>query len=470
MTPSAGCHVSPRAEPRSYRTGAGADVMPRVVIVGQPNVGKSLLFNRLTGAYVTVSNYPGTTVEVSHGTGHSPAAIDVVDTPGMYRLLPITDEERVARNILLQERPSVVVHVIDAKNLERMLPMTLQLLEAGLRVIVVLNLIDEAERLGVYIDVAALEQALGTPVVATAAVTGRGLDELSRRIASTLDTQAPIGGGIAIAYPAAIEHAVREIGAALDGVYPLRRRALALLLLQADSEIAMLVRARDEHAAAGVLEIADRSRAQLTRPASYLVASHLRDVVRRILAAVVTYPRVPQSGFAARLNRAMIAPVTGIPLLLIALFLLYEFVGVFGAQTLVGWLESDVFGAYVNPWVDRRLAALPWSAVRELLGGQYGVITLGVRYAVAIILPIVGTFFIAFSVIEDSGICRGSRCSSTASSRKSDSTAAPSFRWCWGSAATRWRPSSRAPSRRRANGFSARCCSHWLSRARLNSA
>jgi ferrous iron transport protein B len=100
----------------------------------------------------------------------------------------------------------------------------------------------------------------------------------------------------------------------------------------------------------------------------------------------------------------MINPLTGIPILLLVLFLLYEFVGVFGAQTLVGFLEEMVFGVYINPWIDRLLAALiPWPVVRDLFGGEYGIITLGVRYAVALILPIVGTFFIVFSIIEDSG-------------------------------------------------------------------
>jgi ferrous iron transport protein B len=100
----------------------------------------------------------------------------------------------------------------------------------------------------------------------------------------------------------------------------------------------------------------------------------------------------------------MIKPLTGIPILLLVLFLLYEFVGVFGAQTLVGFLEGTVFGDYINPWVDALLARLiPWAVVRDLFGGDYGIITLGVRYAIALILPIVGTFFLVFSVIEDSG-------------------------------------------------------------------
>ena len=117
--------------------------LPTIAILGSPNVGKSVLFNALTRTYVTVSNYPGTTVEVYRGK----AFIDgreyqVIDTPGMYSLLPITEEERVGRSLLLEEKPDILLHVIDAKNIERMLPLTLQLIEAGLSVILVINMID----------------------------------------------------------------------------------------------------------------------------------------------------------------------------------------------------------------------------------------------------------------------------------------------------------------------------------------
>jgi len=155
----------------------------KVSIVGSPNVGKSVVFNSLTGAYVTVSNYPGTTVNVSRGKAKIEGEeFEVVDTPGMYSLLPITDEERVARSILLEEKPGVILHVIDAKNMERMLPLTLQLIEAGLPTILDLNMMDETEAIGIEVDIKRLEKELGIPVVATVATTGRGMETLRRRL------------------------------------------------------------------------------------------------------------------------------------------------------------------------------------------------------------------------------------------------------------------------------------------------
>lgn len=155
----------------------------KIAIVGSPNVGKSLLFNRLTGMYATVSNYPGTTVEVYRGQVKiGEEEFEVIDTPGMYALLPITEEERVARSILLNEKPAVLIHVIDAKNLERMLPLTLQLIEAQLPVVLVLNIIDEAEKMGMKIRLDYLEEQFKIPVAATVSTTGRGIDMLRGKL------------------------------------------------------------------------------------------------------------------------------------------------------------------------------------------------------------------------------------------------------------------------------------------------
>lgn len=157
---------------------------PQIALVGMPNVGKSVLFNALTGRYATVSNYPGTTVEVARGQAwllDRPAV--VVDTPGLYSLLPITEEEKVARDLLLREKNDLAIHVVDAKNLGRMLPLTLQLLEVGLPLLLAVNMMDEAQQLGLKIEAGALERELGIPVVTMAAVQKKGINQLKGRIA-----------------------------------------------------------------------------------------------------------------------------------------------------------------------------------------------------------------------------------------------------------------------------------------------
>lgn len=163
--------------------GEAKEGLEKIVLIGTPNVGKSVLFNRLTRSYVTVSNYPGTTVEVSRGKGVlGDREYEIVDTPGMYSFMCITEEEKVTKRLLFNEKPEVVLHVIDAKNLERMLPLTFQLIESGLPVILVLNIMDEAKRLGLKIDIEKLEEQLGIPVVSTTAALNKGVDILRERI------------------------------------------------------------------------------------------------------------------------------------------------------------------------------------------------------------------------------------------------------------------------------------------------
>ncbi len=136
---------------------------------------------------MVVSNYPGTTSGSRTWAGTDwQLDCEVIDTPGMYSLSPITEEERVARALLLKERPNVVVHVVDAKNLNRMLSLTLQLLEAGLPVVLLLNMMDEAERLHLHIDHHALAKRLGIPVIPASLISGRGIEELKHIVGEYL--------------------------------------------------------------------------------------------------------------------------------------------------------------------------------------------------------------------------------------------------------------------------------------------
>ena len=155
-----------------------------IALVGSPNVGKSLLFNLLTGTYVTVSNYPGTTVEVAKGnTVIAGEKVTFFDTPGMYSLMPITEEESVARDLITNEGVDLIIHVIDAKHLGRMLNLTLQLIETKLPVLLVVNMIDEAQKLGIWINEDRLAYKLGIPVVTMAAAQKVGLKKLIAKIA-----------------------------------------------------------------------------------------------------------------------------------------------------------------------------------------------------------------------------------------------------------------------------------------------
>ncbi len=379
--------------------------LKRVVLVGNPNVGKSVLFNALTGAYVTVSNYPGTSVEVSRGSATiNGQAWQVIDTPGMYSIHTITEEERVAREILLHERPDVVLHVLDARNLERMLAMTIQLIEAGLPVILVVNIMDEAERMGLKIDLELLRERLGIPVIGAATARRRGLEQIRDAIVGS-GTGIPEGGAERFTYAGSLENSVREVAGLMRGEYALSRRSLALLLMQRDEEIISLVRER-EGERYGAISSRVGSIAFERRESFHLDLSLERNtMVRKLLQGVFVAPDKQVVTWADRLSRWTVNPVTGVPLLLLVLYVgLYRFVGDFGAGTLVDLVENGVFMERFNPWVTGWVKELiPWQIIQELVVGEYGIITLGIRYAVGIVLPIVATFFLFFSFLEDTG-------------------------------------------------------------------
>ncbi|WP_036489494.1 FeoB small GTPase domain-containing protein [Myxosarcina sp. GI1] len=169
---------------RAAKKSFSLDSKINVALVGSPNVGKSLLFNLLTGTYVTVSNYPGTTVEVAKGnTTIAGETVTFLDTPGMYSLVPITEEENVARNLITNEIVDLVIHVVDAKHLGRMLNLTLQLIETQLPVLLIVNMIDEAQKLGIWVDEERLAYKLGIPVVVMSAAKKTGFKKLTAKLA-----------------------------------------------------------------------------------------------------------------------------------------------------------------------------------------------------------------------------------------------------------------------------------------------
>jgi len=375
----------------------------RVALVGNPNVGKSVLFNALTGSYVTVSNYPGTSVEVSRGsTVLDGQTWQVIDTPGMYAIHTITEEERVAREILLHEKPDVVLHVLDARNLERMLAMTIQLIEAHLPVILVVNIMDEAERMGLKIDLELLQQRLGIPVIGAASTRKRGLDEIRSAI-SSYGTLPRVERSFT--YGRLLEYDISEVIWLMEGEYLLSRRSLAVLLLQGDEEIAEMVRHREGDGYA-VLAEKVREKAFDRRDSFHLDLSLQRNsIVKNIIQGVFSEPDKKIITISDRLSTWSVRPLTGIPMMLVVLYFgLYKFVGVFGAGTVVDLLDKRIFVDIVNPWMITSVKEIiPWEIIQELFVGEYGIITLAFRYAVGIILPIVATFFIFFSFLEDTG-------------------------------------------------------------------
>ncbi|MCM0081346.1 ferrous iron transport protein B [Geomonas sp. Red32] len=386
------CHETPSVASSGAR---------KVALVGNPNVGKSVLFNALTGAYVTVSNYPGTSVEVSRGnTVINGEQFEIIDTPGMYSVLPITEEERVAREILLNERPYLVLHVLDARNLERMLPMTLQLIEAELPVVLVVNIMDEAARMGLEIDIALLSERLGIPVIGAATAKKVGLPEIREAI-----SKGTAAAACRFSYSKSLEADLGQISGLLKGEYMLSRKAISILLLQGDKEVAELARGAEGEGYPAIEAVVKEKRFERRESLHLDLSMERKRVVKGVLDGAFKAPAKRVVTLAEKISRLTVRPATGVPLLLIVLYFgLYKFVGDFGAGTLVDLLEEKGFKEFFNPWITGVVKHfVPWEMIQELFIGEYGIITLGIRYAVGIILPIVATFFLFFSMLEDSG-------------------------------------------------------------------
>ena len=384
------CHTPPPSSPHSS---VGA-----IALIGHPNVGKSALFQRLTGQRVIVSNYPGTTVELTRGAARELPDTLIVDTPGVITLPPHTEDELVTARVLLDEPLQTLLQVGDAKNLRRTLLLTVQLAEMGHPLVLALNMMDEADARGVQVDPARLSARLTIPVIPTTATRGTGLPELTAALRGVTVPQ------FRLSYPAEIENALVEISLRLPET-PITARAMGLFWLGGDAVTAEWLEKRLEPGAYADLvtlrEVAQRS---FVEPLSGVIQGVRVRFVEQLVLGVVKMTGDGRLGLGAALGKLATHPGWGWVILAGVLYTLYWFVGIFGAGTLVGLLEENLFGNVINPWFNTWITQhIPILFIVDFLVGDYGLWTMGMTYALALILPIVTTFFLAFGVLEDSG-------------------------------------------------------------------
>lgn len=336
----------------------------RIVLVGNPNVGKSVFFGYLTGIYADVSNYPGTTIEIT--SGHSGDDL-IIDTPGIYGVSSFNDEERVARDIVLDA--DIVINVVDAVHMERDLFVTLQLADMGIPMVVALNFMDEAKSEGLEIDIDLLSDLLGVPVIPTVATKHAGLQALH----DALEGARP--GHADPEVTRRLTEELRAVGSPRE----------ALLVLEGDEVVS------ERHG----IEPGDRREEFYRRR-----RARVNDIVGHVVREVSVGRRL-----AIRLGSLTINPWAGIPIFAGIMYLMYELIAVFVAQTVVGFTEDTIMHGYWEPaaraFVHR--FAPESSAVATLLVGQFGIVTMTVTYLIGLLLPLVAGFYLALSILEDSG-------------------------------------------------------------------
>lgn len=378
----------------------------RIALAGNPNVGKSSLFNSLTGLGVETANYPGKTVEVQRGQARfGDLTLALIDLPGTYALDGVSEDQWVARQALLDGEADVVILVADATNLERNLYLALQLLELELPMVIALNVVDQAERHGIRTDPELLGELLGVPVIPTVATRGTGIERLMAAAIEAGRRGPGSAVGTRLRYAKHVEEALASVARAMEEAPPLFKgrvpaRALALLLVAGDPEMAG--RIRGDPLRSWILEVADRAARAIAdahgEPAAFVLARE-RHGLAGLLATQVQRREPARPSLPERLWRWTTAPVTGIPILLLVL------AGIFGTLFYLGDLLSTLLGnlwaAYASPVIRYPIGLLLGEGVlaRTLLWA----VDAGINAALAVGVPYVFTFYLILAVLEDTG-------------------------------------------------------------------
>jgi ferrous iron transport protein B len=376
---------------------------PTVALAGNPNSGKTTLFNELTGSRQHVGNYPGVTVEKKEGTYvREGFRLHIVDLPGTYSLTAYSLEEVVARDFLVNKKPEVVINIVDASNLERNLYLAIQFLEMGIPICIALNMIDVAKKRGIKVDAQKLSSLLGVPVIPTVARTGKGKKKLMRSAAQMMhaDNELP---PLKISYGTDIDQALSEMEAEIKAADFLtdtyQARWIALKYMENDEQILSKGKMVDPELAARLEEVVRNvSRHLLSTLDTYpeaMIADQRYGYINSILKQGVIYHKYDQNRLYSsdRIDKVLTNRFVG-PLIMLAVIAgLYHFTFTY-SELPVGWLES--FFAWLGSTLS---AVLPEGLLKSLIVS--GIID-GVGGVLGFV-PLIMFMFFGIAILEDSG-------------------------------------------------------------------
>ncbi len=374
----------------------------QIALAGNPNVGKSVIFNYLTGVYVDVSNYPGTTIEITNANiaisdserekyQLNNYELKLTDTPGVYGISSFNDEEKAARDYILNA--DIVINVVSSISLSRDLFLTKQLADMGKPMLVILNQSDEAKIRKVSINTTLLSEELGLDIIETVAIKAQGLPELKQAIFNSINN---IDSKLHKIQVGKISPRIDTY--ILPYIDMVLSRAEAVLIAEADSTIA------------------ERNNIVLNEPKREEIYKIRRDEVDALVAKAVSRIQFSKRIF---LGQLLLQPIIGSIVAVAILYtFLYQFLGVFIAGTVVDWLEHGIFNVYYNPWIEGLVSGVfpvvhnnienilvsnPLTAIGTFLAGDYGVLTLTITYLYGLLLPLVLGFYFGLAILEDSG-------------------------------------------------------------------
>lgn len=362
-----------------------------VALIGNPNAGKTTLFNQLTGARQRVGNWAGVTVERKEGFFTTPAQrITLVDLPSAYSLTTLSQQssldEQIACRYILERQADVLINVVDAANLERNLYLTLQLLELGIPCIVALNMLDIARSQGITIDIPALERRLGCPVIPLVSTRAEGIEALK----AELDGPLPVASSLTVDYPPAIRQAVERLQPFTPGHYaPRQRRWLALHMLEGD------IHSRDLLTSPQRLE---SLRAGLQQDAALLIADARYATIITLCQAVSNGHLTPANRLTSRLDALLLNRWLGVPLFFMVMYLMFILAINLG-DALQPLFEGGSAALFIDgtQWLGYQLHAPQWLTLLLAQGVGGGINT------VLPLIPQIGIMYLCLSFLEDSG-------------------------------------------------------------------
>ncbi len=371
-----------------------------IALAGNPNAGKTTIFNHLTGARQKVGNWPGVTVEKKEGScTFKGKTLRIVDLPGIYSITAYSVEEIVARDFILEERPDVVIDVIDASNLERNLYLAVQLIELNIRPVFAMNMVDMAKARGMVVDYQKLATLLGVPIVETVATRGEGLDRLLETALDVARDQNPVARHVHINYGTEVEEEIKNVRQAMEQdpeltgrYYP---RWFALKLLENDHDVRK--RIRRSPAADVILEQVEQSRQHLFEifedEPETVIAEARYGFISGALKETMKLSAATKKTISDTIDQVLTNRILGYPVFILFMYLLFQGTFTLGAYP-VEWIETGVnwLGSLVGSLMPDTL--FKNLIVDGIIGGVGGVI---------VFLPNILLLFLGISILEDTG-------------------------------------------------------------------
>ena len=377
-----------------------------IALAGNPNCGKSTVFNQLTGTRQHVGNWPGKTVEKKEGTfQYKGEKIKVVDLPGTYSLTAYSLEEVIARDFVIREKPDLVVSIIDAANIERNLYLTMQLIELGVPVIVALNMMDVVAEREIQIDAEKIKAVLDVPVVQLVARDGKGMDELKEAILQSAISKETYEKKIPAQFGREVEAEIKKLQGTIDRMSELGvsfdSRWLAIKLLEGDK--AVLNDLQGDETYTGLIGEARNFQQSYSRNADMDIDTEIADAyytaIHEITCSAVKKPSKQKASFSDKLDRIVTHRIFGIPIFLALMWVVFKLTSDVSAPFL-DWVDGVIGGPITN-WVVSVLSLLGLSgtwvesmAVDGIIAGVGGVL---------VFVPVLMMLYLALAVLEDSG-------------------------------------------------------------------